>query len=159
MSARATVTVEVVAPSWRKAAPQCRALTLRCARAARATAPGMVGAIAIQLADDATLRTLNRTFRGQDKPTNVLSFPADAGDGTQLGDIAIAFGVARAEARAGGVRFADHLSHLVIHGVLHLLGHDHDRDDAAMRMQRLEARLLARFKIANPYAPRARRAA
>lgn len=157
MSRPVPVTVEIVTPSWRGAVPQCRALVLRCARAACATAPGVTGTIAILLTDDAALRELNRRFRGQDKPTNVLSFPADAD--ASLGDIAIALGVARAEAQAAGLKLADHLAHLVIHGVLHLLGHDHEREDAALRMERLEARLLARFGIPNPYGPRARRAA
>ena len=110
----------------------------------------------ILLADDAKLKELNAQFRGKNKPTNVLSFPA-LGDGPYLGDIAIAFGVTAQEAKDGGKTFAAHATHLVVHGVLHLLGYDHERDREAREMEALEIRILAELGIANPYA--ARRAA
>ncbi len=116
--------------------------------------------ISIFLATDQAVRRLNASFRGIDKPTNVLSFPAfsegDAappkGAPTLLGDIAVAFGTTDREARAEGKTLAAHLSHLVVHGVLHLLGYDHQRDRDAMKMELLETEILAGLGIANPYA-------
>jgi probable rRNA maturation factor len=105
----------------------------------------------ILLTDDAKLKALNAQFRGKDKPTNVLSFPA-SGEEPYLGDIAIAFGVTAREAKDGGKPFAAHATHLVVHGVLHLLGYDHERDREAREMEALEIRILAELGIASPYA-------
>lgn len=116
--------------------------------------PGAAGAqVSVLLGDDARLRTLNRTFRGQDKPTNVLSFPAAAAPGQRLlGDIALAYDTVAREARDERKRLADHAAHLAVHGLLHLVGHDHDEEQAAVRMETLERRILARLGIADPYA-------
>src|SRR5258706_16199931 len=84
-------------------------------------------ALTILLTDDARLRTLNASFRGHDKPTNVLSFPAASSDEPYLGDVALGRGVVAREARAQGKSFAAHSAHLVIHGILHLTGHDHEK--------------------------------
>lgn len=113
------------------------------------------------LSDDARVRgASNRSYRRKDKPTNVLSFPADAvrPDGvTLLGDVVLAFETCAAEAKAqGGERYI--LAHLVVHGVLHLLGHDHLRVRQAERMEELERVVLARLGIADPYAIRRRAA-
>jgi probable rRNA maturation factor len=115
------------------------------------------GEIALLLADAATLQRLNRDWRGKDSPTNVLAFPADApalpgGPPTQLGDIAIAGPVVEAEAAAQGKAVADHFAHLVVHGVLHLVGYDHETDAEATIMEDLERRILDRLGIADPYA-------
>ena len=113
------------------------------------------GALTILLADDAKLKALNHQFRGKNKPTNVLSFPADGLDGADagyLGDVAIAYGTVKREAAESGKRFADHLTHLAVHGVLHLLGHDHEKPKEAARMERIEREILAEFGIADPYA-------
>lgn len=117
-------------------------------------------ALAVALVDDATIRRLNRDFRGIDKPTNVLAFPAapdpaaDAAHAAprQLGDIAIAYGETAREAEEAGKPFGHHLSHLAIHGFLHLLGHDHDQDDRADEMESLERAILAELGIPDPYA-------
>ncbi len=118
--------------------------------------------VSLLLADDATIRRLNATWRGQDRPTNVLSFPA--GDltpdalpeplpgGASLGDVAIALETTRREAAAEGKPLADHLAHLVVHGTLHLLGHDHHTDTQAERMEGLERRILADLGVGDPYA-------
>jgi probable rRNA maturation factor len=109
--------------------------------------------VTVVLTDDAEMQTLNRQWRGKDSPTNVLSFPA--GDSPEepkpLGDVVIAYETALKEASDGKISFAAHVSHLVVHGVLHLLGHDHMEDGEAERMEALERRGLASLGIADPY--------
>ena len=145
------ITLLVEDPGWRRA----RGLNARLAKAARAalTAAGFKGksALTLLLSSDEKLRQLNRDFRGQDKPTNVLSFPATANRDGYRGDIAIAYGVTRREAGAAGKRFADHASHLVVHGVLHLAGYDHERPADAKVMEPLEVKILKRLGISDPY--------
>jgi probable rRNA maturation factor len=107
-------------------------------------------------AGDEAVAELNRTWRGKAGPTNVLSFPAafqalrGLGPGT-LGDIVLAAGVVRAEALAQGKPLANHTVHLIIHGLLHLLGHDHADDATAEAMERLEAKAMARLGLPDPY--------
>ena len=107
------------------------------------------GTLTILLSNDRKLRALNVSFRGKDKPTNVLSFPArrDA----YLGDVAIAYGVAAKEAHEQKKSFADHATHLTVHGVLHLLGYDHETARAARVMEPLETSILGELGIADPY--------
>ena len=107
--------------------------------------------LTILLSNDRKLRALNRDFRGRDKATNVLSFPAGKNDDGYRGDIAIAYGVTAKEAKAAGKSFGDHAAHLVVHGVLHLAGYDHERARDAKRMEPLEVKILAAMNIANPY--------
>ncbi|MGZ5960444.1 MAG: rRNA maturation RNase YbeY [Rhizomicrobium sp.] len=146
------IDIQVDEPRWRKV----RGLSARLRRATElALKRGKAGkssALTILLTDDARLKELNRNFRGKNKPTNVLSFPSDAADGVYLGDIALAYDVTAAEARAGGKRFVDHAMHLTVHGVLHLLGFDHETDRAAGVMEPLETRILGELGIADPYA-------
>jgi probable rRNA maturation factor len=97
------------------------------------------------------MRELNGRWRGRPEPTNVLSFPA-TGRTETLGDIAIAYQTTAREAEAEGKPFADHLAHLAVHGFLHLLGYDHQSDAEAAAMERLEAAILARLGIGDPYA-------
>jgi len=119
-------------------------------RAAEAAAGGAVGGIVVLLTDDAALQDLNARFLDKDRPTNVLAFPDASPD--RLGDVALAFGVCQREAAEQGKTLADHTTHLVVHGVLHLLGYDHLADDDAARMEALERRLLAAMNIQDPYA-------
>lgn len=118
--------------------------------------------LSVRLAGDAAVRALNSEWRGKDKATNVLSFPlagpreleaaAAPGPELMLGDIVLARGVCAAEAAEKGVALGDHAAHLIVHGTLHLLGHDHMDDDGAADMEAREARALARLGIADPYA-------
>jgi probable rRNA maturation factor len=109
----------------------------------------------IALSSDAHVQTLNAGFRGKDKPTNVLSFPAPespvALSTQQLGDIVIARETVEREAAERGIPFADHLRHLTVHGLLHLLGFDHENDEDAVEMESLETDILARLGIPDPY--------
>tara|TARA_R100001086_G_scaffold96512_2_gene47985 strand:- start:3200 stop:3649 length:450 start_codon:yes stop_codon:yes gene_type:complete len=109
------------------------------------------GIVALLLADNDVLHSLNHQFRSKDKPTDVLSFPADPMDRPMLGDIAVALGVAKEDATAQNKTLADHLTHLLIHGYLHLLGHDHETDHEAEKMEGLEIKALASLGIDNPY--------
>jgi len=122
---------------------------LKLAAQAARRAAKLKGDFTILLSNDRKLRTLNRDFRGKDKPTNVLSFPTDT---DYAGDIAIAYGVTQKESRAAAKAFADHAIHLVVHGVLHLAGYDHERPRDAKVMEPLEVKILARLGIADPYA-------
>jgi probable rRNA maturation factor len=110
--------------------------------------------LAVLLTDDASVRRLNAQWRHIDKPTNVLSFPSpdhQQGTVTSLGDIAIAYETTAREAKEEDKPFADHLAHLAVHGLLHLLGYDHDNDGDAEKMEGLERVILARLGIPDPY--------
>jgi probable rRNA maturation factor len=106
------------------------------------------GELCLVLADDALQRRLNRDFRGRDKSTNVLSFE---GAPATLGDVVLALETVAAEAESQGKSLADHVAHLVVHGVLHLMGYDHQTAAAARQMERLEIAILAGLGIADPY--------
>lgn len=142
---------------WRKV----RALSARLEAAAilalrRGKAPANA-ALTVLLADDARLKALNHAYRRIAKPTNVLSFPAAANAENYLGDVALAYETTREEAKLQNKRFADHATHLVVHGVLHLLGFDHVTARQAGTMEPLEARILRELGIADPYATEAAR--
>ena len=115
--------------------------------------------VSVLLAADAALAKLNQAWRGKDGATNVLSFPASPQPGLPgprpLGDIALALETLSREAQAENKRFSDHLLHLVVHGTLHLLGHDHEAEAEAERMEALEVAALARLDVADPYRDRA----
>jgi probable rRNA maturation factor len=103
------------------------------------------------------MRVLNRRYRGKDKPTNVLSFPAAAAPGVKprpLGDVVICPTVLRREALAQGKREVAHWAHLIVHGTLHLIGYDHEVDGDAVRMERREVAVLKKLGFPNPYRPR-----
>ena len=112
--------------------------------------------LSVLLTDDARIRRVNRDWRGFDKATNVLSFPAAPPDriaqSPLLGDIVLAFETIEREAQAEGKTLPDHLRHLVVHGLLHLLGEDHETEAEARRMEALEVAALASLGIADPYA-------
>jgi probable rRNA maturation factor len=153
---RIDIDVEVLDQRWLSVLRTARAICRRAASAAitggRKHLPDHVSVV-IALDSDAAVRRLNRTYRGHDKPTNVLSFPAGATDRHFLGDIVLARQTVLREAREQGKRPADHLAHLVMHGTLHLLGYDHERGERQARnMEKLETKLLAEMGITDPYA-------
>lgn len=116
--------------------------------------PGCDFELAVRVVDEIEGRHLNATFRQKDYPTNVLSFPADMTlpDGPQiLGDIALCFPVITAEATAQNKRIDAHCAHLIVHGILHLLGYDHQTEAEATEMERQEIGILEKLGYANPY--------
>lgn len=135
-------------PAWRSAVPGVERVARRAAAAALAEA-GSDGAVTVLLTGDRAVKRLNGDHRGKAKPTNVLSFPPIHPD--LPGDVALALGTVRREARAAGRSVMAHLSHLVAHGVLHLAGHDHLRAGEARRMERAEARVMRRLALPNPW--------
>jgi probable rRNA maturation factor len=154
--------VLVVADCW-QTEPDAEATIHRAVNAAAEIADADVGEaeLAVMLTDDAGVRTLNRNWRGIDKPTNVLSFPAlqptagaPADAPRMLGDIAIAYETTRKEADEEEKPFDHHLSHLAVHGFLHLIGYDHEKDGDAEAMEGLEREILAQLGIPDPYADR-----
>ena len=147
--------ISVPSPLWRRL-PRARPIareTIAAAAESRGLSEG--GDVSLCLADDAALRALNLSWRGIDKPTNVLSFPAAPGrpgEAPTLGDIALAYETLAREAEDLGVPLADHYRHLLVHGFLHLIGYDHETDAEAERMEALETKILARLGVADPYA-------
>jgi probable rRNA maturation factor len=153
----AEIDIIIEAEGW-AAIPDLEVRVQKAAESAFAGAPHIKGivspdslSIAILLADDATLQRLNAQFRGQDKPTNVLSFPAGAGMEGFLGDVALGLETCTREALEDNKTIADHLTHLVIHGTLHLLGYDHETEAEAETMENIERAILAKLGIADPY--------
>ena len=128
-----------------------RALDQACQRSGHAVIER--AEVSVLLCDDDTIRRLNKDWRGKDKPTNVLSFPSPGPIESRplLGDIAIAWETTAGEAADEMKPVADHLTHLVVHGCLHLLGFDHDDASEAERMERLEILVLGDLGVADPY--------
>lgn len=157
--------VLTVATCW-DAEPEAEAAIRRAIETASASVTADVAdaELAVMLTDDTGIRTLNHNWRNIDKPTNVLSFPALRAEGARnpddpppmLGDIAIAYETTRREADDEGKPFDHHLSHLAVHGFLHLIGYDHETDTEAEEMENLERRILAQLGIPDPYADRER---
>lgn len=164
-----TVDVMVASVLWRSQR-DAEALVQRAIVAAAAAVPTTGGEVAILLTDDSAIRTLNRNWRRKNTATNVLSFPAQGHlpvlapaqeqrvrNGRVprlLGDIVIAYETTEREARAESKPFAHHLTHLAVHGFLHLVGYDHVVDDEAEAMEGLETAILARLGVPDPYVAR-----
>lgn len=149
--------IDIEIGSWSEV-PALEDLAQRAAQAALASVPGAdAGPVAatLLLTGDREVAELNRQWRGQDRPTNVLSFPASLpaipGEPRQLGDIALAYETVAREAADESKTVADHAAHLIVHGVLHLLGQDHATDGEADTMERIEVAALSSLGIANPY--------
>ncbi len=145
------ISVDITAPGWPKDA-EAIAQTAAQATKDHLAKPGPQSLV-IRLSDDAEVKTLNAQYRDQDKPTNVLSFPAPPPtDQLHAGDLILAYETCAREAHEQAKTLADHLSHLVVHGVLHLYGFDHMVDTEAEEMETLERVILARLNIKDPYA-------
>jgi probable rRNA maturation factor len=151
-----SIDIIVESPLWKANRGAKSVLRRAIAAAAAAALPERTGELAVVLTNDAAVRTLNRTWRGKDEPTNVLSFPAQspAGAPRLLGDIVIAYETTAREALAAHKPFRHHLAHLAVHGFLHLAGYDHEADAEAEAMESLEIAILARLKVPNPYIAR-----
>lgn len=111
--------------------------------------------VTIRIVDEGESQSLNRDYRGKDKPTNVLSFPFEAPPGVGidlLGDLVVCRQVVEQEAQQQGKTLMDHWAHMVVHGSLHLLGYDHIEDDEAEQMEALERKILATMGVSDPYA-------
>ncbi len=139
---------------WKKAA-KIRQLVRRAVSEAAAMQSTTGSELAIVLTDDSAVRELNRLWRGVDAPTNVLSFPAatkrGADEPAHIGDIVLAYETIEREARDEGKPLANHVAHLVVHGYLHLLGFDHEKNAEAEDMEHAERQILRRLAIPDPY--------
>jgi probable rRNA maturation factor len=159
MSEAVTVEVSVHCDAWLAACPEAEVLAEAAARAALSRTAGSLAAapliLGLILTDDAEQRGLNRTYRGRDAPTNVLSFaigdPAPVGSAVLLGDVVLAFATVEREAAEQHKPLAEHLRHLVVHGVLHLLGFDHQSAAEAEVMEAREVEILANLGVPDPY--------
>ena len=137
---------------WNAALDDPAALAAACYDAAARLEPALEsGSAALLMTDDATVQGLNARFRGKDAPTNVLAFPAEP-EGRFLGDIALARQTCLREAEEKGIAAADHAAHLIVHGVLHLIGYDHQCEEGAVDMERRERAILELLGVADPYA-------
>jgi probable rRNA maturation factor len=156
------IDIRIASSAWRAALPNPAAAIRKAVLAAlKAELPalkatGATTGLSILLTDDAEMRKLNAGWRAKDKPTNVLSFPAEsaidpAKPPAYLGDIALALATCKREAKEQKKALADHVTHLTVHGVLHLLGYDHMDDEQAEAMEPLETVILAKMGIADPY--------
>ena len=152
-----TVQVDVQNATDDDTAPETAEVESWVARAVRVSGADSDAEVSVRIVDAGEIHALNREYRGKDKPTNVLSFPAGEVEGLPadvprlLGDIVICAEVVRAEAVQQGKVAAEHWAHMLVHGTLHLLGHDHETDAEAAEMEALEARILSDFGIPDPY--------
>ncbi|MDP2411265.1 MAG: rRNA maturation RNase YbeY [Pseudolabrys sp.] len=153
LKARATappVDILVQSPLW-EAEPQTEATVRAAIAAAAAMVSTRGGEVSIVLTDDSAIQALNRQWRGIDKPTNVLSFPATAGGNVMLGDIVMAYETLKRECDDESRAFLHHLAHLTVHGFLHLAGYDHETDEQADAMEGLESKIMTRMNMPDPY--------
>lgn len=136
-------TIHLKDKRWKKALhPYCKRIETVAA------AVSGKGEVSVVLADDGFVQELNKNYRGKDKPTNVLSFPNDE---EPLGDVILAYDTVAREALAQGKDFKDHAAHLIVHGILHLQGHDHEDEKQAETMEKKEVKTLKKLGISNPY--------
>ena len=151
------IDIQIQSPLWD--AQPLAARTIRDAIGAASTMLSTAGGeVSILLTNDSVIRDLNRDWRGIDKPTNVLSFPASdlrpAGEARSLGDIIIAFETLERECDEENRIFLHHLAHLAVHGFLHLIGYDHQTDVQAEEMEGLESKIMRRLNLPDPYLAR-----
>jgi probable rRNA maturation factor len=163
MSEPIRLALEIEDPRWTEALPLVADLLRQAIGLALADLPtgGRPIEVGVRLVDDGTIQGLNRDWRGRDKPTNVLSFPlgdpvsvADADFPWLLGDIVMSFDTVQAESWRDGKPLAHHVAHLAIHAALHLIGHDHENETEAERMEATEIALLTELGVPDPYGAR-----
>ncbi len=153
------VAVRVLCKAWSEALSDPEAMAARAVDAALALGPRAVSGrneISIVFADAALIRGLNRVYRGQDKPTNVLAFgigEGNTGAPRLMGDVVLAFEPACDEASAQGKSLSDHATHLIVHGTLHLMGFDHETARQAEEMEAAEISILSALGVPDPYTP------
>jgi probable rRNA maturation factor len=160
LTAGLTIDISVVSGGWESMLPKVETVVRSAVGSTwRLESNGATddGAeVSVALVDDAMMRNLNREYRGKDTPTNVLAFPAGdrgaAGRARLLGDVVLAFETVHREAAERSKSLADHVSHLMVHGMLHLLGRDHETDAQAAAMEALEIAILTGMGVTNPYA-------
>lgn len=153
--------IRIQSPLWAQQ-PSAEKTVREAVFAAAAALSTQAGEVSILLADDATIRSLNRDWRGIDKPTNVLSFPAAGSEAGArrfqgerlLGDIVIAYETLKRESEEERREFLHHLSHLTVHGFLHLIGYDHQTDTQAEEMEGLESKIMVHLQMPDPYLDR-----
>ncbi|NNF79613.1 MAG: rRNA maturation RNase YbeY [Rhizobiales bacterium] len=153
------VEIDITDESWRSVDRLEQIIAAASTAAANALGGDIAGrSMGVRLAGNAEVRALNKQYRGKDKSTNILSFGADlnaahwpSGEPLPLGDVILAHGVVKAEAADFGKKIESHLTHLIVHGVLHLAGYDHEDADTADEMEALEVQILAGLGIENPY--------
>jgi probable rRNA maturation factor len=154
VAARAQLEIDIVrqADAWSSAEVSDGLLRQAATAAFESAAPsfGDTHEVAILLTGDAEMQALNLQWRGKDAATNVLSFPSGE-EGGHLGDVVLAYETVMREANQQNIAIADHTAHLVVHGVMHLLGSDHEKEDEALKMEALETRILATLGVADPY--------
>lgn len=144
--AKAEINISRVAGQWSRAiVGYKRNVEIWCDAALEKNKPG---ALSIVLADDEFVRELSHQYRGKDKPTNVLSFPGGEGE---LGDIVLAFETIKREAKEQNKSFSAHTAHMIVHGIMHLLGFDHEEDANAKKMEAKEIAILKKLGFSNPY--------
>ena len=150
------IEVEIEDDAWTSALPGAIAVAESAGEAVldqiEPSDGGEAQGVAVLLTSDEAVAELNQRFRGKAGPTNVLSFPAPPNPHGQLGDIALAYGVCVREAAEQGKSLEHHLMHLTVHGVLHLLGYDHETDGEAEAMEALERSILESLGVPDPYA-------
>ena len=146
-----SIDIAILEPRWSEALSDIDGLCAKAISAARAAAGiDQKAELSIALMDDKAIQALNRDYRAKDAPTNVLSFPAHHPD--MFGDIALSLETLEREALARSIALSAHFTHLIIHGFLHLCGHDHVKDDEAQIMEGLEIKALAALDLPSPYA-------
>ena len=149
------IDIEIEEAAWTAALPTAADVAERAGDAVLqelAPTDGEEPGVAVLLTSDEAVAELNQRFRHKSGPTNVLSFPASANPENHLGDVALAYGVCAREAGEQGKSLEQHLAHLVVHGVLHLLGYDHETDGEAEAMEALERSILESLGVPDPYA-------
>ena len=148
------VEIRVDAPAWREIEFEAVVREAASETLREAGPKGGPLELSVLLTDDSAMADLNRTWRGRDGPTDVLSFPGDFRPSPAprlLGDVALSIDALKADAARDGLSATDHLAHLVVHGILHLVGYDHESDSEAAAMEKAEAGILGAMGIANPY--------